>query len=104
MRKKIFLSLAISEPVASQCFCIIGPMPFFSICLCGTNNALHVEVNLHNRTWWPDGIGICIPNIPLWLFLEGFGMEMLVYFTAIWNILRQFGIFYGHWDYFMTSW
>jgi hypothetical protein len=25
---------------------------------------------------------------------------MLVYFTAIWNILRPFRIFYGHFEYF----
>jgi hypothetical protein len=28
---------------------------------------------------------------------------MLVYFVAIWNILRPFGIFYGHWVYFGTK-
>jgi hypothetical protein len=28
----------------------------------------------------------------------------LVYFTAIWSILRPFGIFYGHLVYFMVIW
>jgi hypothetical protein len=26
------------------------------------------------------------------------------YFMAIWSILRQFGLFYGHWVYFVLIW
>jgi hypothetical protein len=43
--------------------------------------------------------------------LEGLAMEdvgglfgHLVYFTAIWSILRPFGLFYGHLIYFMAIW
>jgi uncharacterized Tic20 family protein len=30
--------------------------------------------------------------------------KMLVYFIAVWSILRPFGIFCGHLVYFMVSW
>jgi hypothetical protein len=30
--------------------------------------------------------------------------KMLIYFTAIWNILRTFGIFYGHLIHFVLIW
>jgi hypothetical protein len=33
-------------------------------------------------------------------FWRGFPWKMLVYFTAIWNILQPFGIFCGHLEYF----
>jgi hypothetical protein len=43
--------------------------------------------------------------------LEGLAMEdvgglfgHLVYFTAIWSILRPFGLFYGHLIYFTAIW
>jgi hypothetical protein len=29
---------------------------------------------------------------------------MLIYFTAIWNILQPFGIFYSHLEYFTAIW
>jgi hypothetical protein len=42
------------------------------------------------------------PNLgKLWRTLEG---KMLVDFVAIWNILRPFGIFYGHLVYFTAIW
>jgi hypothetical protein len=36
--------------------------------------------------------------------LEGLGIKKLVYFMAIWNILRPFGIFYGHLEYITSVW
>jgi hypothetical protein len=36
------------------------------------------------------------PNPTLCKFLIAFEWKMLVYFIPIWNILRPFGILYGH--------
>jgi hypothetical protein len=42
------------------------------------------------------------PNLgKFWRALE---WKMMVYFIVIWNILRSFGIFYGHLVYFMAIW
>jgi hypothetical protein len=41
-------------------------------------------------------------KIPIWVILVGLAMEDLVYFMAIWSILRQFGIFCGHLIYCMV--
>jgi hypothetical protein len=35
-------------------------------------------------------------NPNLGKFWRAFEWKMLVYFMAVWNILRSFGIFYGH--------
>jgi hypothetical protein len=35
-------------------------------------------------------------NPNLGKFLRALELKMLVYFMVIWNILRSFGIFYGH--------
>jgi hypothetical protein len=51
----------------------------------------------------PDGIHIFKTKNPnfgkFWRVLQ---WNMLVYFTAIWSILRPFGQFYGHLVYYMA--
>jgi hypothetical protein len=44
------------------------------------------------------------PKIPIWVILEGLGMEILVYFMTIRNILRPFGINYGRLVQFVVIW
>jgi hypothetical protein len=42
------------------------------------------------------------PNLgPFWRALD---WKMLIYFMAIWNIWRTFGIFHGHLEYFVFVW
>jgi hypothetical protein len=37
------------------------------------------------------------PKIPIWVyFWRALEWKILIYFKDIWNILRPFGIFYGH--------
>jgi hypothetical protein len=43
-------------------------------------------------------------NPNLGKFWRAFELKMLVYFMIFWNILRPFGIFYGHLKYFMAIW
>jgi hypothetical protein len=43
-------------------------------------------------------------NTNLVILWRPFERKMSVYFMAIWNILRTFGIFYGHLVYFMIIW
>jgi hypothetical protein len=43
-------------------------------------------------------------NSNLGKFWRSLQRKMLVYFTAIWYILRTFGIFYGHLVYFTDIW
>jgi hypothetical protein len=38
------------------------------------------------------------------LILRALDWKMLVYFKAIWNILRTFGVFYDHLAHLMTIW
>jgi hypothetical protein len=51
------------------------------------------------------------PKTPIWVNFGGSKNENvamiyghLVYFTAIWSILRPFGLFYGHLVYFTAIW
>jgi hypothetical protein len=37
-----------------------------------------------------------VPKIPIWYVLEGLECKIVIYFIAIWNILRPFSIVYGH--------
>jgi hypothetical protein len=44
-------------------------------------------------------------KILLWVkFWRALEWKMLVYFTAIWNNLRPFGIFYGRLVHFVVNW
>jgi hypothetical protein len=43
-------------------------------------------------------------NPDLGNFLEGFRLENITIFLAIWNILRTFGIFYDHLVHFVFIW
>jgi hypothetical protein len=38
------------------------------------------------------------PKIPIWVIFGGFCNG------KSWHILEQFGVFYGHWKYFMAIW
>jgi hypothetical protein len=46
------------------------------------------------------------PKIPIWVNFGGpyIDWKMLIYFMAIWNILRTFGIFYDHLVHFVFVW
>jgi hypothetical protein len=62
-------------------------------------------------TGLPDGMCISNQKSQFGLILEGLAMEdigifygHLVYFEAIWYILRQFGIICGHLVYFAAIW
>jgi hypothetical protein len=37
-------------------------------------------------------------------FWSALDWKILIYFMVIWNILRSFGIFYGHLEYFVVIW
>jgi hypothetical protein len=43
-------------------------------------------------------------NPDLGTFLRVLQLEMLVYYLAVWSILRLFGMFLGHLVYFMIFW
>jgi hypothetical protein len=43
-------------------------------------------------------------NLNLGKFCRAFEWKMLVYFMTIWNILRPFGIIYGHLVLFVVIW
>jgi hypothetical protein len=51
--------------------------------------------NRHGTVTWY----IFIPKIPYGYILEGFGIQMLVYFMAMWNILLQLGICMYVWPF-----
>jgi hypothetical protein len=45
------------------------------------------------------------PKIPIWVKLGGgFEKKMLLYYMAIWNILWQFDMKYGHLVFFVVIW
>jgi hypothetical protein len=56
---------------------------------------VHKNLDFSSYTGLPDGVFLTKnPNFgKFWTALE---WKMLVYFMAIWNILRPSGIFYGH--------
>jgi hypothetical protein len=59
-------------------------------------------VKLSWRAGLPDGLFSKNPN--LGKFLRALDCKMFIYFMAIWNILRTFGIFYDHLVHFMIIW
>jgi hypothetical protein len=76
-----------------------------------TKNWVHFGGSCNGRCWWAFwtfGLfyGHLVYFTAIWSILRPFDIFYghLVYFTAIWSILRPFGLFYGHLVYFTAIW
>jgi hypothetical protein len=53
---------------------------------------INVQVDIRVARWF-----VFKPKIPIWVNFRGLSnVKRFVYFMTIWNILRSFGIMYGH--------
>jgi hypothetical protein len=61
--------------------------------------------NSCTSTGLPDGL-FSNQKIPIWVgtFWRALVYEMRIYFMAVWNILRTFGIFYDNLVHFVLIW